>query len=107
MAKRLLWGCLFLGISTHAFAEDGRVGVLYSKFTTLLFSEDIVDAELGSGDYHTKVKGKYLQSIDETRVSDPNWAQTHMQSIALNYKRAPHFEEVSPWLFAEMKEVAN
>lgn len=53
------------------------------------------------------VKGKYLQSIDETRVSDPNWAQTHMRSITVNYKRAAFFDDVSPWLFAELKRVAN
>ena len=53
------------------------------------------------------VKGKYLQPIGETTVSDPSWANTHMQSITLNYKRAPFFDEVSPWLFGELKAVAN
>ena len=53
------------------------------------------------------VKGKYLQSIDETRVSEANWAQAHMKSIAPNYKRAPCFDEISSWLFAEMKAVAD
>ena len=52
-------------------------------------------------------KGQYLQAIDETRVSEPNWADAHRQSITLNYKRAPHFEELSSWLFAEMRAVAD
>ena len=54
-----------------------------------------------------QVKGKYLQSIDETMVSDPNWAETHIRSITLNYKRAPYFDQVSSWLFGELKAVAN
>lgn len=51
------------------------------------------------------VKGKYLQSIDETRVSDPGWARSHMRSIELNYKQAPYFDEVSTWLFTELAAV--
>lgn len=53
------------------------------------------------------VKGKYRQSIDETVVSDPNWAKLHMRSIDLNYKKAPFFDEVSRWLFGELTAVAN
>jgi hypothetical protein len=38
------------------------------------------------------VKGKYLQKIRETQVSDPGWAQQHLSSLAHNYARAPHFK---------------
>jgi hypothetical protein len=39
------------------------------------------------------VKGKYLQKICETRVSDPNWAIKHWTNIAHNYGKAKHFRE--------------
>jgi len=38
-----------------------------------------------------RVKGRYHQRIDETRVSDPNWAKTHWKTIQHNYAAAPHF----------------
>ena len=60
MAKKLLLvlGCL-VSVSKAAVIE-GRIGVFYNKFTTLIFPEDIVDVEAGSSEYHVKVKGKYL-----------------------------------------------
>ena len=42
-----------------------------------------------------KVKGKYFQTIRETEVDGADWAQAHWKAIAQNYRRAPHFEEVS------------
>lgn len=57
-----------------------------------------------------EVKGKYLQKIKETKVSDPGWARQHWQTLSGAYRRAPYFRElqdrfesfyrgeVSPWL---------
>jgi hypothetical protein len=39
---------------------------------------------------HTK--GKYLQTIAETTVSDPGWAERHWLTIRGAYARAPHFD---------------
>ncbi len=47
-----------------------------------------------------QVKGRYLQRIDETLVSDPNWAAKHWAIIASWYRRAPFFERYSPLLEA-------
>jgi hypothetical protein len=38
------------------------------------------------------VKGKYFQSIRETRIADPGWAERHWKTIVHNYSRAPHFD---------------
>lgn len=38
-----------------------------------------------------KVKGKYLQRIDETEVSDPTWPDRHWHTVAHTYGRAPYF----------------
>jgi hypothetical protein len=45
-----------------------------------------------------EVKGKYHQTIRETRVSDPTWAASHWKSLAQNYRRSAHFEEVARWV---------
>lgn len=37
------------------------------------------------------VKGRYLQKIDETVVSDPNWAAKHWSSLLAWYRHAPYF----------------
>ncbi len=42
-----------------------------------------------------KVKGKYYQTIRETEIDCTNWAQKHWATLALNYRRAPHFKEIS------------
>jgi hypothetical protein len=42
-----------------------------------------------------KVKGKYLQSIRETEIDGTDWAEAHWKTIAQNYRRAPHFEEIA------------
>jgi len=39
------------------------------------------------------VKGKYLQKIRETRVSEPDWAQTHWKTLVHNYGRARFFPQ--------------
>lgn len=38
-----------------------------------------------------QTKGRYLQAIKDTQVSDPGWAESHWKSIATHYARAPHF----------------
>lgn len=40
-----------------------------------------------------QVKGRFVQSIDETLISDPGWAERHWRSIEQTYSRAPHFPE--------------
>ena len=45
-----------------------------------------------------KVKGKYHQSIRETEIDGMDWAQAHWKALTQNYRRAPHFAEVSAWL---------
>lgn len=54
-----------------------------------------------------EVKGRYNQAIDETLISDADWAATHIRSIALAYRRAVHFGTVSPWLFSLLEEAAK
>jgi hypothetical protein len=38
------------------------------------------------------VKGKYLQKIKDTEVSDPEWGPRHWRTIAASYARAPYFQ---------------
>ncbi|MBK0391932.1 WbqC family protein [Ramlibacter algicola] len=46
-----------------------------------------------------KVKGKYTQAIRDTGIDlGTPWAADHLKAIALNYRRAPHFGDVMPWL---------
>ncbi len=54
-----------------------------------------------------EVKGRYNQTIDETLISNSTWADAHIRSIELAYRRATHFKEVSPWLFALLRDVAT
>lgn len=44
------------------------------------------------------VKGKYHQKIRETTIDGTNWAEMHWKSLSQNYRRAPHYAEVSAWL---------
>ena len=38
-----------------------------------------------------RVKGRYLQKIKDTEISDPEWAPRHWRTIAASYARAPFF----------------
>src|SRR6266567_8505077 len=40
-----------------------------------------------------QVKGKYLQKIKDTRISDLSWPQAHWKTIAHHYARAAHFKQ--------------
>jgi len=42
-----------------------------------------------------KVKGRYNQTILETEISGSGWKKKHWKTIAYNYHRAMHFEEVA------------
>ena len=42
------------------------------------------------------VKGKYHQRIDETTISDPDWAQRHWKTLVHSYTAAPSFAEYAP-----------
>ncbi len=39
-----------------------------------------------------EVKGKYFQKINETRISEPDWAVKHWQTIKQFYAKAPYFK---------------
>jgi len=54
-----------------------------------------------------EVKGRYGQSIDETRIADRGWAADHIRSIEVAYARASHFGDTAPWLFGLLRDVAN
>lgn len=41
-----------------------------------------------------KVKGKYFQSINETKIDGNEWMRIHFQSLCLNYKKSPYFNEI-------------
>jgi WbqC-like protein family len=45
-----------------------------------------------------EAKGKYLQPMAETRVSDPRWAHRHWRTLSHNYARAPFFDDYRGWL---------
>lgn len=45
-----------------------------------------------------QVKGRYLQKINETRVSDPLWGKKHWAAIVQNYGAARCFGQVAPLL---------
>ena len=44
------------------------------------------------------VKGKYSQTIFETRIADAHWAARHWKILQLNYAKAPCFTEIADWL---------
>lgn len=44
------------------------------------------------------VKGKYYQKIRDTEIDGSEWAAAHWKSLAQNYRRSSHFEEVAAWL---------
>lgn len=53
-----------------------------------------------------EVKGKFLQTIDETRVADSGWADSHIRALEANYRRADAFQETAPWLFGSLTRAA-
>jgi WbqC-like protein len=45
-----------------------------------------------------EVKGRYHQRIDETRIADGSWAESHLSTLVHAYRRAPHFDETAALL---------
>jgi len=45
-----------------------------------------------------EVKGKYLQKINETKVSDFSWSIDHLNAFKNYYRTAPAFKENKDWL---------
>ncbi len=53
------------------------------------------------------VSGKYLQTIRETEVSDPDWAERHWRTLSHAYAQAPCFREIGPSLRRLYEDVAG
>jgi hypothetical protein len=45
-----------------------------------------------------EVKGKYFQTIRDTRVANLCWAEHHWRTLAHNYAHAPRFDDCRAWL---------
>jgi hypothetical protein len=45
-----------------------------------------------------QVKGRFEQSIRDTRIDGSAWAERHWRALELNYRRAPAFENTAAWL---------
>lgn len=45
-----------------------------------------------------EVKGKYHQTIRETRIVGTDWALDHWKTLSQNYRRSAHFDEIARWL---------
>lgn len=43
-----------------------------------------------------QVSGRYTQSIHDTLVAEPDWAQRHWDMLRQEYRRAPGFDELGP-----------
>jgi len=53
-----------------------------------------------------EVKGRYHQTIRETKIADPGWADRHLSSLRHSYARAPYFRELEPLLEAAYASAA-
>lgn len=54
-----------------------------------------------------QVKGKYLQKVCETMVSEPAWSGDHQKAIRFAYAKSPYFEEVFGLLESTYRETEN
>lgn len=54
-----------------------------------------------------EVKGKFFQKINETKVSEKNWAQSHWSIITQSYSKAPYFKLYKDFFEHLYKECAN
>jgi hypothetical protein len=52
-------------------------------------------------------KGRFAQAIDETRVSDPSWAQAHLRTINACYGRAQFFYAEIGWIAQAFEEASQ
>jgi WbqC-like protein family len=53
-----------------------------------------------------QVKGRFVQSIDETQTAGSAWASAHIRAIEFNYRKAAAFADMAPWLFGELQSAA-
>lgn len=42
-----------------------------------------------------KLKGRFGQLIREAEINGDNWRGQHFKALAMNYRKAPHFEEIA------------
>jgi hypothetical protein len=54
-----------------------------------------------------ETKGRYDQAIDETRIANSDWIQSHIRSIEVAYRGAAHYQALAPWLFDVMAEIRD
>jgi hypothetical protein len=54
-----------------------------------------------------QVKGRFLQSVDETQTTGAAWVAAHVRAIELNYRKAAAFNETAPWLLKELQAAAG
>ncbi|MGO4170873.1 WbqC family protein [Bosea sp. TAF32] len=52
-------------------------------------------------------KGNFHAPIDGVRIADPNWWRTHLKSIEVAYRRAPHFDDIFPFVRQLFESVAD
>ena len=45
-----------------------------------------------------ETKGRYLQKIKETKISDSGWARKHLRALETNYSHAPCFQEIMEFI---------
>ena len=45
-----------------------------------------------------QVKGRFFQSIRETKIVTDGWNLAHWKSIEMNYKRSPYFNEIAAFI---------
>ena len=45
-----------------------------------------------------EVKGKYNQKINETKISDLNWKEAHLNQLKQSYRKAACYKDVLPWV---------
>ena len=53
------------------------------------------------------VKGKFDQAIEDTRVSDPSWRETHWKSLHHAYSKAPCFSQFAAQIEAVYQDASD
>jgi hypothetical protein len=54
-----------------------------------------------------EVKGRYLQTVDETRIAGTGWAAEHLRAIIMAYRRAARFDAEFPWIERALTALAD
>src|SRR5260370_38803286 len=52
-------------------------------------------------------KGRYSQTIQETKISDPGWGRRHFEAIRHSYRRAPFFHQYESFLIDLYRACSN